>query len=84
MIYRDNPQKINEREDKLGLKTYSYAPQITAVAQSGNQYVYGVNNPVMFVDQDGHIAFMIVTALAGMAIGGVIGAIQSYNKYGEK
>ena len=23
-IYGDNPQKINEREDKLGLKSYSY------------------------------------------------------------
>ena len=53
-IYGDNPQKINEREDKLGLKTYSYAPQITAVMQSGNLYVYGVSNPVVFCDRSGH------------------------------
>ena len=52
-IYGDNPQKINEREDKLGLKSYSYAPQITAVMQSGNLYVYGVNNPVAFCDRNG-------------------------------
>ena len=56
-IYGDNPQKTNEREDKLGLKTYSYAPQITAVMQSGNLYVYGVSNPVAYVDQDGQIQF---------------------------
>ena len=56
-IYGDNPQKINEREDKLGLKTYSYAPQITAIVQSGNLYVYGVSNPVAYVDQDGQIQF---------------------------
>ena len=53
-IYGDNPQKINEREDKLGLKTYSYAPQITAIMQSGNLYVYGVSNPVVFCDRSGH------------------------------
>ena len=82
-IYGDNPQKINEREDKLGLKTYSYAPQITAVMQSGNLYVYGVGNPVAYVDRDGNIAFLVITALAGVAIGAIAGAIQSYVEYGE-
>ena len=53
-IYGDNPQKINERGDKLGLKSYSYAPQITAVMQSGNLYVYGVGNPVTYMDPSGH------------------------------
>ena len=56
-IYGDNPQKINEREDKLGLKSYSYAPQITAVMQSGNLYVYGVGNPVYYVDETGELAW---------------------------
>ena len=56
MIYGDNPQKINEREDKLGLKTYSYAPQITSVAQSGNVYVYCINNPILFFDNSGAFA----------------------------
>ena len=82
-IYGDNPQKINEREDKLGLKSYSYAPQITAVMQSGNLYVYGVGNPVAYVDRDGNIAFLVITALAGVAIGAIAGAIQSYVEYGE-
>ena len=51
--------------------------------QSGNLYVYGINNPVVFVDSNGHIAFMVITALVGAVIGGIAGAIQSYSKYGE-
>ena len=70
-IYGDNPQKINEREDKLGLKSYSYAPQITAVMQSGNLYVYGVNSPIAYVDPDGTFVFLTST-LAKMAVGALI------------
>ena len=76
-IYGDNPQKINEREDKLGLKSYSYAPQITAVMQSGNLYVYGVGNPVMYADMSGN--FVITTAAlligAGALLFGTVGGL---------
>ena len=57
MIYGDNPQKINEREDALGLKNYTYVPQIMAIVQSGNQYVYGINNPIMYFDYTGMLAY---------------------------
>ena len=53
MIYGDNPQKINLREDKLGLKYYSYAPQIAAIAQSGNLYIYCGSNPIYLADTQG-------------------------------
>ena len=53
MIYGDNPQKINEREDKLGLKTYTYTPQVAAVLQSGNLYAYCLNNPLKYGDTSG-------------------------------
>ena len=76
MIYGDNPQKINEREDKLGLKTYSYAPQIIAVVQSGNLYVYAVGNPVMYADEDGEMAKLVKAAIHG-AINGIIAAMTS-------
>ena len=76
MIYGDNPQKINEREDKLGLKTYSYAPQISAVVQSGDLYVYAVGNPVMYADEDGEIAKLVKAAIHGL-IDGVIAAMTS-------
>lgn len=75
-IYGDNPQKINEREDALGLKTYSYAPQISAVVQIGNLYVYAVGNPVMYVDEDGEMAKLVKAAIHGL-IDGVIAAMTS-------
>ena len=77
-IYGDNPQKINEREDKLGLKTYSYAPQITAVMQSGNLYVYGVSNPVAYVDRDGQIALELTAAFLAVLAVGVANAVLPY------
>jgi len=55
-IYGDNPRKINERQDALGLSTCTYAPEITAIMQSGNLYVYCVNNPVQYVDETGEYA----------------------------
>ena len=55
-IYGDNPQRINEREDGLGLKTYTYVPQISAIMQSGNLYVYCINNPIVLCDSLGEAA----------------------------
>ena len=54
-IYGDNPQKTNEREDRLGIQTYTYVPQISAVMQSGNLYVYCMNDPVMYQDESGEV-----------------------------
>jgi len=73
MIYGDNPQKINEREDALGLKTYTYVPEITAIMQAGNLYVYGLGNPVAFADHSGeaviNVVFAAIGAIAGWAFG---------------
>ena len=80
-IYGDNPQKINKREDKLGLKSYSYAPQITAVMQSGNLYVYGVNNSVYYADSNGNeIAIACAIALVVLAIGTAVAAFAILQK----
>ena len=41
MIYGDDPLQLNK---------YTYAPDFHAIAQSGNLYGYGMNNPVRYVD----------------------------------
>jgi len=48
MIYGDNPQ------DPLGLNIYT--PDIHAIMQSSNLYVYCMNNPILFYDPDGEEA----------------------------
>jgi hypothetical protein len=40
-----------------------------------NPYQYCGNNPVTYVDSDGH-AFMLVTAVVGALVGGAAGAIR--------
>ena len=82
MIYGDNPQKINERKDPLGLNIYTYVPDINAIRQSTNLYVYCGNNPIMYMDSNGEI-FMLVTGAIGAVVGGISGAIYSQVKYGE-
>jgi len=82
MIYGDNSIKINEHTNALGLKVYTYVPDINAIMQSSNLYVYCGNNPTMYVDSNGEI-FMLVTGAIGAVAGGIGGGIYSYAKYGE-
>ncbi len=82
MIYGDNPRKINEHTDDLGSKAYTYLPDIDAITQSSNLYVYCGNNPTMYEDSNGEI-FMLVTGAIGAVVGGIGGGIYSYTKYGE-
>jgi len=50
---------------------------------SNNTYAYALNNPVIFVDNDGKFAWAIPGAIIGAIAGGIAGAIISYNKTGE-
>ncbi len=47
-IYGDEPQQIGEYQDALGVSRYTYAPQVTAVAQAGNRYIYGLHDPILY------------------------------------
>lgn len=77
MIYGDNPQKINEWEDKLWLKAYTMVPKITSIMQSRNLYVYGVSNP-MYVDSTSNVVkpASIIGAIIGAGGGALLMDLQ--------
>ena len=73
-IYGDNPNQLAQREDALGLTSYTYSPQISCILQSGNLYVYCINDPINGSDPEGKFAWHIV---AGALINGAANAIAS-------
>ena len=83
MIYGDNPQKINEREDKLGLKHYSYAPGLQSILQAGNLYAYCISNPVLYSDPTGNSVALAADTIASLStyssvlVGGISAAVAS-------
>lgn len=53
-IYGDDPKKATARKDDvLGLTIYTYRPNVITIEQSVNLYVYGLNNPIRFIDPSG-------------------------------
>lgn len=86
MVYGDNPRKWNEyqswldeadRDDPLGLHTYTYKPDFTAVAQAGNLYGYGLNNPLQYKDTDGRFAISL-SALFGICAAAIV-SVHTWN-----
>jgi len=74
MIFGSDPQ------DPLGLGRYT--PDILAVIQSANLYVYCINNPVMFYDPSGEIIKLIPLAYKGVKA--LIAAMPSIIYAGHK
>jgi len=70
MVYGDNPVEWNKRSanqnDLLGLNIYTYKPDVRAVAQSGNLYIYCINNPVTFIDPNGNS--ITIAVIGGVSI----------------
>lgn len=78
MIYGDNSQKINEWEDKLWLKSYTMVPKITSIMQSRNLYVYGVSNPMAYIDLNSNVVkpASIIGAIIGAGGGALLMDLQ--------
>lgn len=55
MVHGDDPAKAYPQTDELGLTQYTYRPDIDAVTQSNNLYVYCANNPVWYCDTAGNV-----------------------------
>jgi len=53
MQFGDEPRILNEREDRWERSFYTSVPDVWAIIQAANLYVYGINNPVMFIDPSG-------------------------------
>lgn len=82
MIYGDNPVKWNMRNadpnDPLGLKIYTYMPDINAIVQNGNLYVYCMNNPIEYLDRTGeNVAAASEILKWGWTTGGVVSQLDS-------
>ena len=73
MIYGSDPMRWNEHpvnpNDPLGLNTYTYKPDIQDIVQSGNLYVFGMNNPVRLKDPSGNLDG-VDDAIIIIAVGG--------------
>jgi len=50
MIFGDEPRQIGERECPFGVNTQILAPDILAIIQAGNLYLYCGNNPLRWID----------------------------------
>ena len=57
-------------------------PSVDSIIQANNIYAYCGNNPVIYIDKNGEV-FFLITAAIGAVAGGIGGAIYSQVKYGE-
>lgn len=77
-----NPSNMIYGDSRLSLNKYTYMPNITAIRQSGNLYVYAMNNPLTFIDPSGETTFALGgdAAVAFLLKFGVSGQLVLDNK----
>lgn len=63
--------------------TQAYVPNLEAIYQSGNRYVYGLNNPLKYKDSSGNIALVDDAAIALVLATGVL-IIVTYALHHQK
>ena len=89
MIFGDNPQIINEHTDMFGRKRYTVVHSSWAIMQAGNLFAYTMNNPVMFSDPSGRVAWPLIPPIykglqwivkaVGTVVAGIAVADSIYN-----
>ncbi len=88
MIYGDEPQKWNEwqgEEDTLNLHAYTYKPEATAVAQTGNLYAYCGGNPICWSDSTGQAVWGGgLSGNVGVGFGASEGVIRIWDDEGNE
>ena len=83
MVYGD--EREMDSTDPLGLNMYTHSPDINAVMQSGNLYVYAVNNPLAWFDPSGEVVVGYGgSANAALGIRGEVQAIRVRDDKGNK
>ena len=80
MLYGSKAIIIQESENALGIRVYTYYPKIETISQSTNLYIYCCNDPIDRIDSDGNEAIAISTTVGtaicpgiGTAVGLIIG-----------
>lgn len=85
MIYGNEPIKHNGLksyfDDVLKPNAHTYVPDIMAIMQSRNLYVYCINNPIMFHDPNGESATEILSG--SWTIGGGAALIDGPLPFGD-
>jgi RHS repeat-associated protein len=56
MLFGDRPRRLNNQPDPMGLRAYSYRPDVLAVMQSSNLYAYVMSSPLLYSDPTGRFA----------------------------
>jgi len=66
-VFGNEAIRMNERQDRFGREFYTKVPNMWAMMQAGNLYVYCVNNPIMWADPSGESILLKSIAVAAVA-----------------
>jgi WXG100 family type VII secretion target len=74
-----NPNNMIYGDESFRVNGYSPLPDMFAIRQNANPYTYCLNNPMIYVDNNGLFIGTIVGTVGGAIIGGVMAASRGEN-----